>query len=94
MQFLLALSCLLASASASAVPTCDECVASMGQFSPHSCVNNSSFLPGRLVVRLTGEESLAEQTGILAGTICPTVSYGLRVKNTAFQQSIFIENIV
>ena len=28
---LLALSCLLASASASAVPTCDECVASMGQ---------------------------------------------------------------
>ena len=31
MQFLIALSCLLASASTSAIPTCDECVASMGQ---------------------------------------------------------------
>ena len=77
MQFLLALSCLLASASASVVPTCDECVASMGQLWPQYRGNNSSFLPGRLVERLTGEESLAEQTGILAGTICPTVSLWL-----------------
>ena len=34
----------------------------------------SSRLAGRLVERFTSEESILEQIGILAGTICPTVS--------------------
>merc|ERR1712098_214993 len=40
---------------AAAVPTCDECKDSIG----------------RLLARITGEESLAEQAAILTGTICP-----------------------
>merc|ERR1712058_5060 len=40
---------------AAAVPTCQEC--------------NDSI--GRLLARITGEESLAEQAAILTGTLCP-----------------------
>merc|ERR1719427_2506403 len=42
-------------ASANGEVTCDECVASMG----------------KLVDRLTGDESIQEQIGILLGNICP-----------------------
>merc|ERR1711892_891646 len=42
-------------ALAAAEPTCDECLASVG----------------RLVERITGEESLAEQAAILTGALCP-----------------------
>merc|ERR1711892_1643998 len=42
-------------ALAAAESTCDECLASVG----------------RLVERITGEESLAEQAAILTGALCP-----------------------
>ena len=56
MLFFSALLCL--AASASAVPSCDEC---------------TDALTG-LVARLTSEESIAEQVAILVATVCPGTS--------------------
>merc|ERR1712037_808736 len=54
-MFAIALVAIMAFTTTSATPTCEECV----------------FAMDALVTRLTGEDSIAEQTSVMADTICP-----------------------
>merc|ERR1711971_1462099 len=54
-MFAIALVAIMALTTTSATPTCEECV----------------FAMDALVTRLTGEDSIAEQTSVMADTICP-----------------------
>lgn len=76
MKYLI-LTCLLATAFAAQVPTCDECIESMGRwpffnsFPDHVTYQFTIPPPGKLVTRLMSPESLRVQIGALVPAICP-----------------------